>query len=125
MLSACQNKTGVSFVQAGTSGKIGCSVTGPAFCKVGSTITYSCSVTNAGNLCFSKGCNIYILGGYTTCPSLQPGGSYSFTTNYTVKLTDFNWFSSPLKCNVTAYGCPPSGAVVTNTSSCSTTITLF
>ncbi len=116
VLSACQNKTGVNFAEAGTSGKINCSVKGPISCKRGNTITYTCSVTNTGNLCFSQGCKVYIFGGYITCPSLPPGGTYSFTTNYTTKWSD----PSLLSCSVAAYGYPPSGTAVTATSSCST-----
>ena len=116
VLGTCQNKTGVNFAQKPVAPKITCTVTAPATAKYGSTITYTCVVTNSGNACFSKGCKVTYSGGEITCPNLMPGQTCTVTKNYTCPSS-----GSTLTCTVTAYGYHPSGTV-TGTSSCSTTL---
>ena len=117
-LAACQNKTGVNFAHAGSAPKIVCTVTAPATCKHGAVITYSCTVTNTGNACFSKGCNVSYQGGSITCPNLSPGQSCTITKTYTCTQAVGVTFS----CPVTAYGYHPTGSCSAS-ATCSTKVT--
>ena len=85
-LTNCQNKLDVNFAYTGTTPNIVVCVSGPSTAKCGQPVTYTCSVTNTGNVCFKGGTICHTIGncGYygwsgtpctytVSCPPLSPG----------------------------------------------------
>ncbi|MFO1488415.1 MAG: SdrD B-like domain-containing protein [Verrucomicrobiota bacterium] len=97
----CQTKLDVNFAYTGTTPKLEVCVKGPSSVKCGQTVTYTCTVTNTGNVCFKGGTVCHTIGScgsygwhgtpctFTTqCPPLSPGQSCVLTQKCTV-----NWYS--------------------------------
>ena len=128
----CQSKLDVNFAYTGTSPKLVVCVKGPSSAKCGQTVTYTCTVTNTGNVCFKGGTVCHTIGNCgswgwsgtpctytTTCPPLSPGQSCVITQKCVVKST---WGGKILKClsKVTcnqAYGSGADDESDCNTSS--------
>ena len=85
-LTNCENKVSVNFAYTGTKPNMAVCVAGPSWVKCGQTVTYSCSVTNTGNVCLKAGKVCHTIGNYDNCgwqgtpcqitidcPSLRPG----------------------------------------------------
>lgn len=127
----CQTKLDVNFAYTGTTPKLVVCVAGPSSAKCGQTITYTCTITNTGNVCFKGGTICHTIGNSgswgwsgtpctisTACPPLSPGQSCVITQKCTVKSS---WGGKPLKCetkvNCTqAYGSSANGESSCNTS---------
>ena len=82
----CQSKIDVNFAYTGTTPNLVVCVSGPSSAKCGQTVTYTCSATNTGNVCFKGGTICHTIGNcgsygwsgtpctYTSsCPPLSPG----------------------------------------------------
>lgn len=116
----CQNNaiTDVNFSYMGIAPKIKVCVTGPSWARCGDTITYTCKVSNLGNVCFTGGCKVWICGQWVNCPNLSPGQDWSCTKSCTV---GWGWYGS-YNCNATATCYPASGGSVSDCSSWSTQV---
>jgi hypothetical protein len=117
-LSCGEAKTDVDFAYMGTAPKTHVCISGPTRAKCGDTITYNCTVSNLGNVCFTGGCKVQICGQWFTCPNLSPGQNWTCTKNYSVQRGDFG----TLNCNVTATCYPTGGGTVSDHSTCSTQV---
>src|ERR1035441_3607362 len=117
-LSCAEAKTDVDFAYMGTAPKTHVCISGPTRAKCGDTITYNCTVSNLGNVCFTGGCKVQICGQWFTCPNLSPGQNWTCTKNYSVQRGDFG----TLNCNVTATCYPTGGGTVSDHSTCSTQV---
>ncbi len=117
-LAACVAKTGVNFAYQGTASKATVCVTGPSTAKCGQTISYTCTVTNTGSLCFGSG-TVYVCGNSYNCPPLSPGEGCSFQCNYYVKTTDYG----NLNCQASAncYG-SSGGQKYSYSGNCNTSV---
>src|SRR5207249_2854870 len=58
----CQNKIDVNFAYTGTSPNLVVCVSGPSAGKCGQTVTYTCTITNTGNVCFKGGTVCHTIG---------------------------------------------------------------
>ncbi len=117
-LGHCEAKGDVDFAYMGTVPKTQVCISGPTRAKCGDTITYTCKVSNLGNVCFTGGCKVQICGQWFTCPNLSPGQDWTCTKNYSVQWGDFG----TLNCNVTATCYPAGGGTVSDHSTCSTQV---
>jgi hypothetical protein len=117
-LSCGEAKTDVDFAYTGTAPKTHVCISGPTRAKCGDTITYNCTVSNLGNVCFTGGCKVQICGHWFTCSNLGPGQNWTCTQNYTVQRGDLG----TLNCNVTATCYLTGGGTVSDNSTCSTQV---
>jgi hypothetical protein len=117
-LGQCEAKGDVDFAYMGTAPKTQVCITGPTRAKCGDTITYTCKVSNLGNVCFTGGCKVQVCGQWFTCPNLSPGQDWTCKKDYKVQWGDFG----TLNCNVTATCYPAGGGNVSNDSTCSTQV---
>ncbi len=116
-LTNCTSLTDVDFAYAGTKPCVAVSCTGPGYVKCGQSYTYTCCVTNTGNVCFKGGnvcttvgnCNNW--GGWGNncnnftgnCPPLSPGQSCKFT----VKCSFNSWNCGTVTCQ-SQVNCSPN-----------------
>lgn len=106
-LTNCTSLTDVDFAYTGTKPSLSVSCSGPSYVKCGYTYSYTCTVTNTGNVCFKGGnvcttignCNYW--GGWnscnnynTSCPPLSPGQSCKIT----VKCSFNSWNCGTVTC---------------------------
>ncbi len=106
-LTNCTSLTDVDFAYTGTKPCLAVSCSGPSYVKCGQSYTYTCTVTNTGNVCFKGGnvcttvgnCNYW--GGWNNCnsyngncPPLSPGQSCKFT----VKCSFNSWNCGTVSC---------------------------
>ena len=107
-LTNCTSQTDVDFAYTGTKPSVSVTCSGPTYVRCGSTCTYTCYVTNTGNVCFKGGnvcttvgnCNYW--GGWNygcnsfngNCPPLSPGQSCKFT----VKCSFNSWNCGTVTC---------------------------
>jgi hypothetical protein len=113
-LTNCTAQTDVDFAYAGTKACVSVSVCAPNYVKCGQTYTYTCTVTNSGNVCFTGGKVCHVVGNcgwsgwssscttvYDNCPPLSPGQSCTFTH----KCTANSWNYGTIGCqsSVTCY----------------------
>jgi hypothetical protein len=117
-LGQCEAKGDVDFAYMGTAPKTQVCITGPTRAKCGDTITYTCKVSNLGNVCFTGGCKVQVCGQWFTCPNLSPGQDWTCKKDYKVQWGDFG----TLNCHVTATCYPAGGGNVSNDSTCSTQV---
>jgi hypothetical protein len=91
-LTNCTSQTDVDFAYTGSKSCLAVSVCGPSYAKCGQSCTYTCTVTNTGNVCFTGGTVCHQIGNcggwggwsncqnvYDNCPPLSPGQSCTFT----------------------------------------------
>jgi hypothetical protein len=117
-LTCGEAKTDVDFAYMGAAPKTQVCISGPTRAHCGDTITYTCKVSNLGNVCFTGGCKVQFCGQSFTCPNLSPGQNWSCTKKYTVQWSDFG----TLNCKVTATCYPACGGSVSDNSTCSTQV---
>lgn len=117
-LKACESQGDVDFAYYGTSSKISVCVNGPSSAKCGDYVTYTCTVTNTGTTCFSKGGTVYLCGGYYSCPSLSPGDSCTIQAKYYVRYSDYGY----MNCSAYAYCYPSSGNTCSSQANCYTQV---
>ncbi len=120
-LGQCEAKGDVDFAYMGTAPKTQVCITGPTRAKCGDTITYTCKVSNLGNVCFTGGCKVQVCGQWFTCPNLSPGQDWTCKKDYKVQWGD----AGTLNCHVTATCYPASGGNVSNDSTCSTQVNWY
>jgi|GEM_PF-923322 len=85
-LAACQAKSSVDFAYTGIQPNVSICVSGPNYVRCGDTVTYTCTVTNTGNVCLKGGTVCHNIGNYDCngwlgtpctinidCPPLHPG----------------------------------------------------
>jgi len=112
-LSNCVSKTDVDFAYTGSRSclQVTCSV--PNYVKCGQSYTYTCTVVNNGNVCFTGGKVCHTIGNcgwggwnncctvYDDCPPLSPGQKCTFTH----KCTTSYWNCGTIGCqaNVNCY----------------------
>jgi hypothetical protein len=117
-LRQCEAQGDVDFAYMGTAPKTQVCVSGPTRAKCGDTITYTCKVSNLGNVCFTGGCKVQVCGQWFTCPNLSPGQDWTCKKDYKVQWGD----AGTLNCHVTATCYPAGGGNVSNDSTCSTQV---
>ncbi|HLP75639.1 MAG TPA: SdrD B-like domain-containing protein [Candidatus Paceibacterota bacterium] len=121
-LSPCESESGVNFAYIGIAPKATVCVSGPTKAKCGETITYTCTITNTGNACFTKSCQVTVCGRTYTCPQLSPGEGCSFPVKYYVKSTDYG----ALNCQATADCRPTAGnPCLVQSTPCSTWVSRY
>ena len=91
-LTNCTSKTDVDFAYTGSKSSVSVTCSAPSYVKCGQSYTYTCTVVNNGNVCFTGGkvchtignCNNW--GGWSNCttitdncPPLSPGQKCTFT----------------------------------------------
>jgi len=108
-LTNCTSKTDVDFAYTGTKSCLSVSVCAPSYVKCGQSCTYTCTVTNTGNVCFTGGTVCHQIGNcgyygwnncqniYDNCPPLSPGQSCTFTH----KCTFNSWNCGTVGCQST------------------------
>jgi hypothetical protein len=110
-ISNCASQGDVDFAYTGTKPSVSVCVSGPSYVKCGQTYTYTCTVTNTGNVCFTGGtvchtigtCNYW--GGWNygcqsfnvTCPPLSPGQHFTITQ----KCSFNSWNCGTVACQST------------------------
>jgi uncharacterized repeat protein (TIGR01451 family) len=114
VVAACQSKSGVNFGYSGMAPAIKLVKRGPTTASVGDKITYTFTVTNTGNACFSSvQVSDPMLGGVIlTQSSLGAGQSVVFSKIYTVKATDAGYLNNV----ATVVGTPTIGNPVSTFS---------
>jgi hypothetical protein len=117
-LGPCESKTGINFAYTGTKTKAEVCVWGPSKGKCGDWGTYTCTVTNTGNVCFTKGCQIKICDEWFSCPKLEPGQGCKFEKKYCFKSSDCGTFY----CQSSANCYTPKGDCYTVKSYCKTDV---
>ena len=126
-LTNCTSLTDVDFAYTGTKPCVAVSCTGPGYVKCGQSYTYTCCVTNTGNVCFKGGnvcttvgnCNNW--GGWGNncnnftgnCPPLSPGQSCKFT----VKCSFNSWNCGTVTCQ-SQVNCSHSAGNCSGQSTC-------
>jgi len=88
----CDSESDVDFSYTGTKSSLSVCVSGPSYVKCGQSYTYTCNVTNTGNVCFQGGTVCHTIGNCnwgswsygcntfnTTCPPLAPGQHCTIT----------------------------------------------
>ena len=125
-LTNCTSQNDVDFAYTGTKPCLSVSCSGPSYVKCGSTCSYTCTVVNTGNACFTGGnvcttvgnCNYW--GGWSncnnytsSCPPLSPGQSCKIT----VKCSFNSWNCGTVTCQSQA-SCNHSFGTCTGQSSC-------
>ncbi len=99
-LTNCQSKLDANFAYTGTSPNVVVCVKGPSSGQCGQYVTYTCTVTNTGNVCFKGGTVCHTVGkcgsyGWSgtpctysySCPPLSPGQGCVFTQKCYVDYT--------------------------------------
>jgi uncharacterized repeat protein (TIGR01451 family) len=96
VVAACQGKSGVNFGYSGMTPAIRLVKRGPATAAVGDKITYTFTVTNTGNACFSSvQVSDPMLGGVIfTQSGVAAGQVIVFSKTYTVKATDAGYLNN-------------------------------
>ncbi|GEM_PF-6313902 len=117
-VSACGSDTDVNFAYKGTSYKAVCVVKGPSSVRCGETATYTATISNTGNGCFTKGGKVNICGKTYSFPALGPGESYTITC----KVSFSYWDAGTFNCKAVAECYPSSGYAVSSQSYCTTTV---
>jgi hypothetical protein len=117
-LTGCEALSCVNFAYQGSTPQCSVTVSGPSSGTCGRTCTYTCHVTNTGNLCFNS-CTVNVCGGSYNCPSLQPGQDCSFQFNYCYKTTDCGTFNCQA---VATCGYNKSGGYCSGKGSCNTSV---
>lgn len=130
-LTNCQTALNVNFALTGIQPKLSVCVTAPSTGKCGQTITYTCCVTNTGNVCFKGGTichNIGNSGGFgwnggtcytTSCPPLAPGQSCVVTQQCPLS----SWNYGTLGCQATVTCNQTYGGTCSGQSYCTTQVT--
>lgn len=117
-LTNCTSQTDVDFAYTGSKTGVSICVQAPTYVKCGQTITYTCIVTNTGNVCFTGGKVCHTIGNcngwgwsncqnvYDDCPPLSPGQSCKFTHKCTVSSWNYGNFGcqSSINCTTKKYG---------------------
>ncbi len=115
MLTNCTSKLDVDFAYTGSKPCLSVTCSTPSYVKCGTSYTYTCTVVNTGNVCFTGGTVCHTIGncnswggwnnGCTTindqCPPLSPGQKCTFTH----KCTSSSWNQGTIGCqaNVNCY----------------------
>jgi hypothetical protein len=112
-LTNCTSVTDVDFAYTGTKSSVSVCVSVPSYVRCGQSFTYTCTVTNTGNVCFTGGKVCHTLGNcggwggwnncqyvYDDCPPLSPGQSCKFTHKCTVSSWNYGQYgcSSSVSC---------------------------
>lgn len=118
VVTACGAEANVNFSYKGTQQKVECKISGPSSVRCGDYATYTCTVSNTGNACFTKGCKVNVCGRDYDCPKLSPGECYTFKVN-----CSFSWYDyGDYYCRATATCYSSSGSSSSYQSSCKTSI---
>ncbi len=126
----CESKIDVNFAYTGTTPNVVVCVKGPSTGKCGQYVTYTCTVTNTGNVCFNGGtvchtigkCGSYGWSGtpctYTSpCPSLRPGEGCEIKQTCYV---DSTCYGRTVTCQSTVSCSQAYGSGANGQSSCNT-----
>jgi len=112
-LTNCTSKTDVDFAYTGSKSCVSVTCSTPSYVKCGQSYTYTCTVVNNGNVCFTGGTVCHTIGncggwGWNNCttitdqcPPLSPGQKCTFTH----KCSTSSWNCGTIGCqaNVTCY----------------------
>jgi hypothetical protein len=122
----------VNFSYTGTQPSVSVCVTGQSSVKCGQTVTFSCAVTNTGNVCFSGGTICYSVGncgwfGWSgtpcsftnTFPCLAAGQGCVVQQKCSVNSKNIGYFG----CKASVTCAQPYGQTASGQSSCSTLVT--
>ncbi|HEX4265145.1 MAG TPA: SdrD B-like domain-containing protein [Verrucomicrobiae bacterium] len=125
-LTNCTSQTDVDFAYTGTKACVTVSVCAPSYVRCGQTCTYTCTVSNTGNACFTGGTVCHQIGNcggwggwsncqniYDNCPPLSPGQSCTFTH----KCTFSSWNCGTVGCQSTV-NCNSHNGNCSGQSSC-------
>ena len=96
-LTNCQSKLNVNFAYTGTSAQLKVCVKAPSSSRCGDTVTYSCYVTNTGNVCFKGGTVCHTIGNHDCDRDCDRDGDGKCDR-------DGGWSGTP--CTYTS-ACPP------------------
>ena len=131
-LTNCQSLQNVNFSYTGTQPSISVCVTAPSGVKCGQKVTFSCAVTNTGNVCFNGGTVCYSVGncnsrGWSgpiamfnnTCPGLAAGQGCVLQQTCTVNSGNVGSFG----CKSLVFCSQPYGQTASGQSSCTTQVT--
>jgi hypothetical protein len=130
-LTNCQSQYDVNFSYTGSAPKLSVCVSAPTSAKCGQTITYTCTVTNTGNVCFKGGTVCHTVGNCgwwgwqgstcnftSNCPQLSPGQGCVITQKCTI-----GWYNTGnFGCQTTVKCAQPSGYSATGQASCNTQV---
>ena len=118
VVTACGAEANVNFSYKGTQQKVECKISGPSSVRCGDYATYTCTVSNTGNACFTKGCKVNVCGRDYDCPKLSPGECYTFKVK-----CSFSWYDyGDYYCRATATCYSSSGTPSYDQSYCQTSI---
>lgn len=118
VVTACGAEANVNFSYKGSQYKAECKITGPSSVRCGDDATYTCTVSNTGNGCFTKGCKVNVCGRDYDCPKLSPGECYTFKVKCSFSRYDYGDYN----CKAIANCYPSSGNSICVQSYCKTSV---
>lgn len=125
----CENKVDVNFAYVGTTPKLSVCVSGPSTARCGQYVTFTCTVTNTGNVCFKGGTVCHTVGNCgawgwsgspctykSACPPLSPG--QSCVIKQTCRMNSWS-VGNTVSCQSQVNCTQSSGNSASGTGSCS------